>query len=238
MRSVTAYMHENAMIVGDVLPSEQFFTESLNVSRTVMREAFRSMAALKIIDVGNGRRARVGAIDSSVMATSLNHAVNTAQISIAEIWEVRSTIEVKTAARAAAMRTEAEAQEIWTLYKGMVENIDDLEQLIRHDIAFHEAIARASKNALFEQIVRSFEPMIKLVATVAWRTRTTKAQKHKVLRDHQEIATAILKRDTERACQAMEAHFDKALGSALERFSPISANLIRNTKISLPKTVG
>ena len=75
MEAVKLYIREAGMRVGDTLPGEGYFAEKLGVSRAVMREAFGGLAALRLIDVANGRRAKVGALDGSVMATSLDHAM-------------------------------------------------------------------------------------------------------------------------------------------------------------------
>ncbi len=68
--AVRGHIDSNRLKVGDVLPSEGSFAADLGVSRPVMREAFHALAALGLIDVGNGRRARVGAMDGSVMAAA------------------------------------------------------------------------------------------------------------------------------------------------------------------------
>ena len=46
--------------MGDPLPTEAGLADELGVSRTVVREALRALAALGVVDLGNGRRARVG----------------------------------------------------------------------------------------------------------------------------------------------------------------------------------
>src|ERR1700761_716157 len=107
MRAVTDHIRSKALRVGETLPGEAHFAVELGVSRAVMREAFGALAALRLIDVGNGRKPRVGAMDGSVIATSLGHAVDTAQITVPEIWDVRRTIELRTAGLAAASRTDA-----------------------------------------------------------------------------------------------------------------------------------
>ena len=85
VEQVIAALHEhiraNGLGPGDPLPSEGGIAAQLGVSRPVVREAFSSMAALKLINIGNGRRARVSALDRSVMAHVLDHAVVTDQIS-------------------------------------------------------------------------------------------------------------------------------------------------------------
>jgi len=216
MNAVTSYIRDNKLRVGDTLPGETHFAEALGVSRAVMREAFGALAALKLIDVGNGRKPRVGAIDGSVIAASLDHAVTTAQISVPEIWDVRRTIEVRTAALAAERRTEAQAREIAALAEAMAADCEDLAKTTRHDIAFHELIARASHNGLFLQIVGSFGPLMQVAVPTAWRTRTTKKQRTVIIERHRAVAQAIVERDVEGAIEAMNAHFDDSVGELLK----------------------
>ena len=109
MNAVKTHIRISGLHVGDTLPGEGFFADQLGVSRAVMREAFGALAALKLIDVANGRRARVGAIDGSVIAESLDHALSTEQIKVADVWEVRRTIEMRTAALAARNATSTQA---------------------------------------------------------------------------------------------------------------------------------
>jgi DNA-binding FadR family transcriptional regulator len=220
MRAVTDHIRDHGLKVGDTLPSEGQFAAELGVSRPVMREAFQALAALRLIDVGNGRKPRVGAVDGSVIAASLDHAVNTSQITVPEIWDVRRTIELRTAALAAASRTEAEAAEIAHLAEAMAVDLGDMAAMSRHDIAFHEAIARASHNLLFIQIVGSFGPLMSVAVPAAWQTRTTEAQRHEIIERHQAVAAAIAGRDPAAATAAMDAHFDASVGDRLGSLWP------------------
>ncbi len=181
------------------MPGEAHFAASLGVSRAVMREAFGALAALRLIDVGNGRKPRVAALDGSVIAASLDHAISTAQISVADVWDVRRTIEVRTAALAAATRSDAEAAAIAALAQAMAVDQHDLAKRTRHDIAFHHAIAKASHNPLFTQIVCSFEPLMEVAVPTAWRTRKTKRQQQIIIDRHLAVAAAIQARDPEAA---------------------------------------
>ena len=217
VQAVRDHIRDNDLKVGDTLPGEGHFAELLGVSRAVMREAFGGLAALKLIDVANGRRARVGAMDGSVMAASLDHAVATSQVSMTEIWDVRRTLELRTAMLAAENRSDAEAAQIVALAEAMAEAGDDMAKVTACDIAFHQAIAEASHNALFLQIVRSFAPMMRLAVPAAWRTRTTDDQKVMMLTRHRELAQAITDRDPEAANRAMTNHFDRSIGSLLRQ---------------------
>ncbi|MBB6505734.1 DNA-binding FadR family transcriptional regulator [Sphingomonas endophytica] len=214
VRRVRDHIRDQDLKVGDTLPGEGQFARELGVSRAVMREAFGALAALRLIDVANGRRARVGAIDGSVMGTSLDHAVATAQVTVAEVWDVRRTLEVRTADLAARHRSDTDAAEIRAAARAM-RTAADIAAVTRSDIAFHQAIARASQNKLFVQIVRSFEPLMTIAVPLAWHTRETDAAREEVLSRHGLIAEAIADRDGARAAALMHAHFDVSIGSVL-----------------------
>lgn len=216
MDAVTGHIREHELRVGDTLPGEAHFAGLLGVSRAVMREAFGALAALRLIDVGNGRKPRVGAMDGAAMAASLDHAVSTAQVSVPEIWDVRRTIELRTAELAATNRTDQQAARISALAEAMAEDADDLAARTGHDIAFHEAIAEASHNALFVQIVGSFKTLMQVAVPAAWQTRTAQVQKQLMINRHRAVAKAIASRDPIAAAMAMSAHFDASIGDLLK----------------------
>ena len=217
IRAVRGHIRARDLKVGDTLPGEGKFAAELGVSRAVMREAFGALAALKLIDVGNGRKARVGAIDGSVMAASIDHAVTTAQISTADVWDVRRTLELRTVELAATRRSDGDALDILSHAAAMAASGEDREQLTRHDIAFHQAIAHASGNSLFVQIVRSFEPLMRVAVPTAWNTRETEEQRSTMLALHRTLAQTIADRDAKAAVAAMDTHFDRSIGALFGR---------------------
>lgn len=82
IRAINLGIRRDRLRVGDPIPSESELAAGLCVSRTVVREALRALAALGIVDLGNGRRARVGTIDKDVLGLVLDHAVHTDQVTI------------------------------------------------------------------------------------------------------------------------------------------------------------
>ena len=216
MQAVTDHIRANSLRVGDSLPGEVHFAAQLGVSRPVVREAFGALAALRLVDVGNGRKPRVASIDGSAIAASLDHAVVTAQVSVSEVWDVRRTIELRTAELAARSRTPTEAREILALAEALASDVGDLNRMTRDDIAFHEAIARASHNALFVHIVNSFGPLMEVAVPAAWRTRAAESQRELMIDRHRAVARAIADGDPAAAVGAMEAHFDASVGDILK----------------------
>ncbi len=209
--AVCEHIRANGLKVGDVLPSEGSFAADIGVSRPVMREAFHALGALKMIDVGNGRRARVGAIDGSVMAASIGHAVNTAQVSLSDVWDVRRTLELRTAELAARNRTDRQADTILAAAHTLAVSRDETTRTAA-DAAFHQTIALASGNPLFFQIVRSFEQMMMIAIPKAWAGRTTEEEREETLDLHREVARAIADRNPDLARAAMESHFARSIG--------------------------
>ncbi|HEX2624589.1 MAG TPA: FCD domain-containing protein [Sphingomicrobium sp.] len=213
--AVKAHIRDHNLHVGDPLPSEGFFAKELGVSRAVMREAFGALGALKLIDVANGRRARVGALDGSVIADSLDHAISTAQIDVKDVWVVRRTIEVETAALAARHASADQAARIVELAERLAHD-GDHAHVTEDDIAFHLAIAEASGNALFRQIVMSFVPLMRVAVPKAWQTRRTEEERADILDRHRALARAIADRDPDSARRWMRSHFDESIGALLE----------------------
>ena len=212
VRRVREHLRVNDLKVGDTMPGEGEFAVQLGVSRAVMREAFSTLAALNQIDVGNGRKARVAAIDGTVLSTSLDHAIATSQVTVAEIWDVRRTLELRTAELAALQRSDADARAIIAHADAMAAASHDLTALTCHDIAFHQAIAKASGNALFYNIIRSFEALMAVAVPTAWHTRATDEQRASVLDQHRRLAFTIADKDPAAALDEMNKHFDASIG--------------------------
>lgn len=215
MDMVRDYIDTHDLKVGDTLPGEGSFAAQMGVSRPVMREAFGALAALRLVDVGNGRKPRVAAIDGSVMAASMGHAVNTAQVSLADVWEVRRTLELRTAELAAIHRSEDQARAILSAAHGLAVEHDEAARTAA-DTMFHQTIAAASGNMLFYQIVRSFEQLMELAIPRAWQGRTTPQEREETLALHREVAEAIAAREPARARIAMERHFANSIGELLK----------------------
>lgn len=214
-QAVREHIRTNRLKVGDELPSEGKFATELGVSRPVMREAFHALAALRMIDVGNGRRARVGAIDGSVMAASIGHAMSTAQVSLADVWDVRCTLELRTAELAARNRSDEQADAIVAAAHALGDSRDEANRTAA-DTAFHQTIALASGNRMFYQIVRSFEQIMQVAIPQAWAGRSTPQEREESLDLHHQVASAIANRDADSARFAMQSHFARSIGDLFQ----------------------
>ena len=213
--AIRAWLRDSQLRPGDLLPSETAMAERLGVSRTVAREAFRALAALRIIEIGNGRRARVAAPDAAPLSMILDHTVYTRQLSIQQVLDVRRTLELRTAGLAALRRTDGQAAELRDIVARMSDALDRPDEVMELDIRFHELIARASGNPLYATIIASFRGVTRQTWGIGWRCRATLENRTENIRCHERIATAIAEQDPGRAEAAIAEHFDSALGVLL-----------------------
>lgn len=216
MAMVSDHIRDQGLAPGAVLPGEADFAARAGVSRAVAREGFRGLAALRLIDVGNGRRARVASIDESVVGTVIEHSVRTRQITVQQVLDGRRTIELRSVALAALRRTDVEAREIAAIAADMLRKVERPTEVMELDIAFHESIARASRNPLFVLLVGSFRVVTRETWPISWASRTTDAARIDSVDRHGAIATAIRARDVRAAERAMAEHFDLTVKALLD----------------------
>ena len=136
---------------GATLPNEADLGAELGVSRTVVREAVKVLAAKGLV-VARPRtgtrvepRPRWDIVDPDVLDWIVAGGADRRFYD--DLFEVRSIIEPQAAALAAERRTDAEAEEIGALFRRM-EAATQAEAYIEADLPFHAAVLGASHNEL------------------------------------------------------------------------------------------
>ena len=214
--AITKHIRENELMPGDRLPSELALSKDLKVSRTVVREAFRSLAAMRIIELNVGKRATVANIDHGAMSLIIEHGVHTEQINVQQIYDVRRTIETRIVTLASIRRSDAEAKRILQLAAAMREAMDDPNALMEHDLAFHTALAGASRNPVFALIVGAFQGITRQTWPIGWKSRTINEARETMIATHGRIASSVAAGDPQQAVEAMNVHFDESVGALLK----------------------
>jgi DNA-binding FadR family transcriptional regulator len=213
---ITQHIRLNELGPGDRLPSETNLAKELSVSRTVVREAFKSLAAMRLINLSAGKRATVAHLDHGAMSLMIEHGVVTEQISVQQIYDVRRTIETRTVTLASLRRTEAEAQTIRYHAAQMREQVENPDLVMEHDLAFHLEIAKASRNPIFSMIVGAFQGVSRQSWSVGWRSRTGASQRLAMAQTHVDIADAIATGDPQKANALMTTHFNDSIKALLD----------------------
>ncbi len=213
--AISQHIRNNDLMPGDRLPSEAILSKELNVSRTVVREAFRSLAAMRIIELATGKRATVAQIDHGAMSQMIEHGVHTDQINIQQIYDVRRTIETRIVTLASIRRSEREAAEILALAAAMQTNMNEPAKLMELDLAFHMALARASNNPVYALIIGAFQGITRQTWPIGWKSRPTQASRALMVATHCDIARAVADGDPVSAVASMSLHFDESVRALL-----------------------
>ncbi|MEP2758644.1 MAG: FadR/GntR family transcriptional regulator [Hyphomicrobiales bacterium] len=213
---ITQHIRSNELAPGDKLPSESSLAKELSVSRSVVREAFRSLAAMRLINLSAGKRATVAHLDHGAMELMIQHGVLTEQISVQQVYDVRRTIETRTVTLASLRRTDEEAEKIRFHAQQMSALKDNAHEVMEHDLAFHLEIAKASRNPVFAIIIGAFQGVSRESWPIGWRNRSEQIQRDKMIETHLGIADAIASGDPQKASQLMAAHFDDSVKVLLD----------------------
>jgi GntR family transcriptional repressor for pyruvate dehydrogenase complex len=202
------YIRDNELSTGESLPSELRTSTELSISRGVVREAFSSLEVAGIIKKGNGRSPKVGELNSSFLTHLMVHAVSTKQISVRQVLELRSSIEVLSAELAARRRTRSDILRLRSTVESMRQAVCKPATFVQCDLDFHDLINRASGNPLIEVISEAMQESMQESMRVGLLKRRGKSDIYNVVKSHESIAKAIEQGDAGLAGLLMKKHFE------------------------------
>ncbi len=207
---LAAAIREAGLVPGAKIPSERDLGDQFGVSRTVIREAIRHLAAKGILQARSGSGVRVAEVGHEGVSESIEiYLAQRGPLDPEKLNEVRQCLELQTVAYAAERATDAQLQEI-RLYCERLDGVQDPEEASRADVAFHRAIAEATENELFLVLVDSLGEVL---LNIRRATLRDPGRAKITLEQHRQIADALEDRNPDRAVAAMRAHLDDSLDS-------------------------
>lgn len=207
-RHLLAMVNREQLRPGDTVPSEVQIGLDLKVSRGSVREAYRTLAALGILEIEGGRRPRLKAIDPQVLAQVFDYALNTAQVSVAHVIETRRAIELQTAQLAARYATPAQRQMLRDLVAQMRAAGSDHTRRVACDTAIHTVIAEASGNPLNSILLAALRTPVEASSRIHFDDRRSETELIRVIDAHDAVVERICAGDAMGAVSAMSYHFD------------------------------
>lgn len=191
------------------LPAERVLAEQYGVSRTVIREALRSLVSKGILEIRSGSGTYVRGPDAAAASESISLLLRmrhgTGQVAYEKALEIRNVLEVEIAGLAAERATAADLAVLGRELDHLRGAAHDRKAFIRADVSFHAALAAATGNELFEVVLNSIADVMREVRRVGFDTEEgfSSAVYH-----HQRIYDAISRRDTAAARLVMAAHLE------------------------------
>lgn len=210
-RHILALIQREQLRPGDLVPSEVQIVRDLQASRGSVREAYRSLAALGILEIAAGRRPRLRPIDRSVLIQVFDYALNTAQVSIAHVLETRRAIELQTVQLAARFATDKQRRALRVLATQMRSAGANHARRVASDMAIHDAIAEASGNPLNSMLLGALRSSVEASARMHLDDLRSDAQLASVIDAHENVVECICAANVDGAIAAMSHHFDLAM---------------------------
>jgi GntR family transcriptional repressor for pyruvate dehydrogenase complex len=207
---IVEYIREHELQSGDRMPSEVKISADLKISRGIVREAFRSLSAAGILEVGAGRSPKVGALNNVLLTHVMRHALSTRQVSPGQVLDLRCSIEIRAAELAAEMCTEKDVKDLRASVAGMNRAIKNPDRFVPQDVRFHEIISSATGNPLFQLLVGTLRECMETSIRAGLESRTSRTQLTRIVETHSAIVDAIESRQSTRAGYIMKVHFDEA----------------------------
>lgn len=186
---------------GDLLYAETLEKE-LGVSKTVVREAMRVLAAKGLVDSRPKRgtmvrpRSEWGLLDPDLLAWRGRGAPDTTLLH--DLAEVRFIVEPEGAGLAAARRTEEDLGALEAAMAAMAAAGSDAEAMVEADLAFHRALLMSAHNELLTRM----EVVIEAGLRIRDRIVHSDAPWRDPLPEHQAVLDAVRAGDSDAAVLA------------------------------------
>jgi DNA-binding FadR family transcriptional regulator len=207
-RHLLELVNRDKLRPGDRVPSEVQIGRDLQVSRGSVREAYRTLAALGILEIESGRRPRLRPIDPRVLGQVFDYALNTAQVTLAHVSETRRAIELQTAQLAARYATETQRCELRELVAQMRSAGSDHARRVASDSAIHTVIAEASGNPLNSLLLNALRTPVEASSSIHFQDNRHESEVIRLIDAHDAIVERICAGDPVGAASAMSYHFD------------------------------
>jgi GntR family transcriptional repressor for pyruvate dehydrogenase complex len=123
------------------------------------------------------------------------------------IYEIRRMIELETAGLASERATTQDLAALEAAISGMEASVDDLERYVAYDLAFHEALATATHNELFNVLLSPISDLLREVILVSVQAPTSVEDG---LQHHRSILRWVKAGHPERARDAMREHLERS----------------------------
>lgn len=189
---------------GQRLPAEAELSAQVGVSRGSLREAVRALVSAGVLDVRRGDGTYVTDLSPELLLSGLGAAVELmGERSLLHLLETRRIIEPAVTALAAERADQRQLRQI-NRHLGLMAAAHSLEDLVRHDAHFHQAVAAASGNVVLSSILQGISTVT--MRTRVWRGLIDDDARDRTIAEHRAIATAVAARQPRLAEAAALLH--------------------------------
>jgi DNA-binding FadR family transcriptional regulator len=196
---------------GTSMPPEAALCEELGVSRTVIREVIKSLAAKGLIVTGPkvGTRVRDAEewnwFDADVVVW--HSRMGLSRELLLELQDLRRVIEPAGVRLAAERATGHDIAQLEEAYAGMTDAVENGGDYVRHDLRFHQGLLRACHNRMLVQMGKVLGALLRTSFAIS-TTRPDGALQSLPL--HRAVLDAVISRSPSKAEKAILVLIDGA----------------------------
>jgi len=207
-RNLLNFLLTSELRKGDRLPPERVLAEAAGVSRPVMREALKALGFLGLLEVRPGDGTFLADTQSALLPKVIQWSMLLGEKSTRDVIQARTYIEVAVARVAAAERTDTDVAILRGHLDTMLGAVTDKTTFREADVAFHLALATASNNVVFADLLNSMHALLDV-----WSAKTLEVSRdlEPYYREHLAVFEAVEAQDADAASLAMEEHMLRAL---------------------------
>ncbi|WP_395703615.1 FadR/GntR family transcriptional regulator [Aquabacterium sp.] len=196
---------------GSVIPPEPMLCEELKVSRTVVREAVKSLVAKGLLTTGPKVGTKVmpeanwNWFDPEVVVWKSR--IGLTREFLRDLQELRRVVEPAAVRLAAERATPEDIAEIESAYQGMKAAIEQGGDYVTNDLRFHQGLLRACHNRMMVQMGKALGALLR----TSFEISTTKPNGPALsLPLHRAVLDALIARNPARAEKAALVLIDGA----------------------------
>jgi len=193
--------------VGEKLPSERDLARELNVSRVSVRESFRILEALGVIEVRTGIGAFVA--EQSPVTAQIANYLRSHPSEVLDVVDVRAALATLAGQLASQRLTDDELAELDRLLCAQREAHaqGQAAELVELDEAFHALIFQGTRNQV---LLAMFRYTREVLGGVQWNHITLWTRTEQSLDEHERIMVALRQRNSKAAAKALQDHANRA----------------------------
>jgi DNA-binding FadR family transcriptional regulator len=191
---------ESALVKGELkpgqrLPSERELVAQFGASRSTVREALRVLESKGVVRSrpGDPNGPELLPFSPNELTREMTRLAQVEHLSLAELISFRMILDGSANLLAARLRSAEELAAIEETITVMGTAIEEsYERFSEADVAFHDAVAQASRNGLIQvcnQVVRGV--VLSLISDKIQRSPSSKMLMRRSLRHHEEVLEAI-----------------------------------------------
>lgn len=204
-KAILAHKHRP----GDKLPPERAWAQQLGVSRAVLREALGAMAERGLVVRRHGDGTYVSERPDQRRADPWTQMLQRQPLMQTDLLEFREMLEIRCAELAAQRAEPADIQHLAQRH-AVVEQAylgSDRQAQVRADVAFHRAIAEATRNPVFSHLISTLLELLHEHVLISIAHLVPASDHARKLRaQHDRLFRCIAAHDAVGAARAARAH--------------------------------